>query len=235
MEQYEVIGVLPPDFRVPPLRRGPNWGVLNNEPEVLLPMGLYTWGWNRRGANTFRVLARLRDGRTVEQARADLRAIAAGFAEIEPRTQTGIEVEVFPVGELLRLRYGTALGFLWGATALVLLVACASVSSLLLGWGASREQELAVRAALGAGARRIFSQLLTEAAVLAGAAGVLGVVLAYGGIAALKALTPRSRPSWSSRYTPAGVRALSAAMPPYANTTPRTPAAPARTAASVSN
>lgn len=187
--QYEIIGVLPPDFRVPPLRMGAGYGVWT-EPEVLLPMGLWTWGRGNRGMYSIRTLAQLRDGVTLEQAQANLQAIATGIAESDPQTETGIEVTVVPVGDLLRRQYGVALGFLWGATALVLLVACANVASLLLGWGVARERELAVRAALGAGARRIFSQLLTEAAVLAGAAGVLGVLLAYWGIAALKILTP---------------------------------------------
>jgi len=189
LEQYEIIGVLPPDFRVPPLRMGAGYGV-EAEPDVVLPMGLWWWGRGDRDMYSIRTLAQLRDGVTVEQARANLQAIAAGIAESAPETQTGIEVTVVPVGELLRRQYGVALGFLWGATALVLLVACASVSSLLLGWGVAREQEFAVRAALGAGARRIFSQLLTEGMVLAAAAGVLGLLLAYWGIAALKVFTP---------------------------------------------
>jgi len=189
LAQYEIIGVLPPDFRVPPLRLGAGYGV-KTEPELVLPMGLWWWGRGDRDMYSIRTLAQLRDGVTVEQAQANLQAIAAGIAESAPATQTGIEVTVVPVGELLRQQYGVALGFLWGATALVLLVACASVSSLLLGWGVAREQELAVRAALGAGARRIFSQLLTEGMVLAAGAGVLGVLLAYWGIAALKVFTP---------------------------------------------
>ena len=189
LAEYEIIGVLPPDFRIPTLRMGAGYGVWR-EPEVVLPMGLWSWGRGNRGMYSIRTLAQLRDGVTPEQARTNLQAIAAGIAESAPETQTGIEVTVVPVGELLRRQYAVALGFLWAATALVLLVACASVSSLLLGWGVARERELAVRAALGAGARRIFSQLLTEATVLAGAAGVLGVLLAYWGIAALKILTP---------------------------------------------
>ncbi len=139
---------------------------------------------------SIRTLAQLHDGVTPAQAQDDLQAIAGGIAESFPESQAGIEVTVVPIGELLRRQYGVALAFLWGATALVLLVACASVASLLLGWGVAREQELAVRAALGAGVRRIFSQLLSEAAMLAAAAGVLGVLLAYWGIVALKIVTP---------------------------------------------
>ncbi len=187
--EYEIIGVLPPDFRLPPLLLRDVYAVWT-EPEVVLPMGLWTYGWDRRHHGSLRTLAQLREGVTVEQARANLQDIAAGISEIAPETEKGLEVTVVSVGELLRKEYGMALGFLWAATALVLLVACASVSSLLLGWGVAREQELAVRAALGAGARRIFSQLITEGMVLAAAAGALGVSLAYWGIAALKMLAP---------------------------------------------
>ena len=187
--EFEVVGVLPPDFRVPPLRMGTDYGVLT-EPDVLLPMGLWNWRRDDRGSHSISILAQLIDGVTVEQARSNLQAIAAGIAEIAPETETGLEVTVIPVKELLRQEYAVALGFLWAATALVLLVACASVSSLLLGWGVAREQELAVRWALGAGSRRIFGQLLAEAAILVGAACALGLLLAYWGIAALESLVP---------------------------------------------
>ncbi len=186
---YEIVGVLSEDFRIPPLRMGSDYRVWG-EPELVLPFGLWTWGRGSRGMYSIHTLAQLRDGVSVEQARANLQSIAAGIAESAPESETGIEVTVVPVGELLRQQYGVALGFLWGATALVLLVACANVASLLLGWGVSREQELAVRAAVGAGARRIFGQLITESLVLAVVAGVVGVLLAYWGIAALKTLTP---------------------------------------------
>ena len=189
LAEYYVVGVLPPEFRVPPLRSGVDYGVLP-EPELLFPFGLDTRAREERRWGGIRTVAQLREGVTVEQARTYLQGIANGIAEIAPETDAGVEVTVFSVGDLLRQEYGVALGFLWAATALVLLVACASVSSLLLGWGVARERELAVRAALGAGARRIFSQLLTEASVLAGTACVLGVLLAYWGIAALKVLTP---------------------------------------------
>ncbi len=181
-EDYEIIGVLPPDFQLPPMSMDKRYGVWT-EPGVVLPLGLWEWGGG------LRALAQLREGVTVEQARANLRSIAAGIAESEPEYE-GLEVTVVPVGELLSREYGVALAFLWGATALVLLVACASVSSLLLGRGVARERELALRAALGAGARRIFRQLLTESTVIAAVAGVLGVLVAHWGIAAIKILAP---------------------------------------------
>ena len=187
--EYEIVGVLPADFRVPPLSMAAGYGV-GREPEVVLPMGLWTWGRGDRGMYSIRALAQLRDGVSVAQAQANLQAIAEGIAESAPATEAGIQVTVVPVEEVLRREYGLALGFLWAATALVLLVACASVSSLLLAWGVAREQELAVRAALGAGVRRIFGQLLTEATVLAAAAGGLGVLLAYWSIAAVKIFGP---------------------------------------------
>ncbi len=200
--EYEIVGMLPPDFRVPPLRMEGGWGSSVErvfgygapvDPEIVLPLGLETLGRGDRNHFTLRTLAQLRDGVTAEQARANLQSIAAGIVETVATpglVRRGLEVTVVPVGELLRQEYGVALGFLWAATALVLLVACASVSSLLLGWGVAREQELALRAALGAGARRIFSQLISESMVIAGAASVLGVLLAYWGIAAIKMLAP---------------------------------------------
>jgi putative ABC transport system permease protein len=192
--EYEIIGVLPPDFTVPSARRASGYGVPGppvserfwTEPDVILPLGL-DWAHGPRYAQRFYMFAQLRDGVTPEQARQNLQPIADGMGESDPRLR-GREVALVPVEQVLLKEYGTALGFLGAATALMLFVACASVSSLLLGWGVAREQELAVRAALGAGARRIFSQLLTEATAIALAAGVLGVPLAYLGMGCGQAL-----------------------------------------------
>ncbi len=187
--ELEIVGILPPDFEVPPLRIGTDYRVWSH-PDFLVPISLWEWGRGNRGMYSLHVLAQLKEGVKLEQARANLESIASGIAAEYPETNEGYTAVVTPVGKLLRDQYGTGLFFLWAATALVLLIACANVASLLLGRAVMRERELAVRATLGAGRLRLLRQLLTESALLGFFGGLLGLVLAYWGSRVLRAFTP---------------------------------------------
>ncbi len=187
--QLEIVGVLPAHFELPPLRVGSGFRVWV-DPELVVPIGLWTWGGERRDYFSLRVLGEMKERVTPKQASANIQSIAAGIAAANPETNAGCNAVVAPVEQLLRDQYGTALFFLWAATALVLLIVCANVASLLLGKAATRERELALRRALGAGRLRIFRHLLTESAILGVAGGALGVVIAYWGAGVLRALTP---------------------------------------------
>ena len=184
LEQSErqVVGVTPPGFAFPP----------NAATDVILPLTLPTVApAERRAAWTFAV-GRLKPGRTVEDAAANLTSISRQLEQEFP--QQNLASEYFPVDFRTSLAGNTkqALVLLFAAVGVVLLIACANVANLLLARSLGRRREMSVRLALGAGAGRLAAQLLMESLVLALVAGTAGVVMAYWGAHALVALLPQA-------------------------------------------
>ena len=140
------------------------------------------------------VLGRLAPGANLSAAQAEMTRIASDLEQAYPdaNEQRGVYLEA--VGDVVFGPVRPALFVLLGAVALVLLVACANLANLLLVRGAERLQEVAVRAALGAGAARLRRQFLIESAVLTLTGGVLGVALAWGTLRLLLAMAPSSIP-----------------------------------------
>jgi putative ABC transport system permease protein len=165
---YTVIGVLPKSVQYPP------------EAEIFLPLALTPQQLADRSNRGYHVEGRLRDGMTVPQAQADLRAIAAQLAAIYPNTNRAWTVRAEPLlntinGDLTPLYYR----LIMGATLFVLLVVCANVANLQFARGIERRTEIAMRTALGASRSRILRQLLTENMLLGfiGAGG--GLILGW--------------------------------------------------------
>ncbi len=186
---YPVIGVMPPGFD--------------------FPAGVAAWvprerfGWNTsRTSHNGEGIGRLREGVTIEQARADLDTIARrihaeyGAKEISDYFLT--DAAVIPLSDELVGNVRAALLMLFGAVVLLFLVACANVAGLLLARTLARRKELAVRAALGAGRGRLARQLLAESLVLAFAGGVVGVLLAIWTARLLPAILPADLPRQQS-------------------------------------
>lgn len=175
----QIVGVIPADFR---------FGSSKTElwvPFQFDPRNIHTY-W---GGPWVPVIGRLKDGASVEQARAELelfqRRLMTMFPWKMPPT-TWVKAGVIPLQQQIVGNVRPKLLILLGAIALVLLIACANVANLLLARAASREREMAVRATLGAGRWRICRQLLTESTLLGLAGAAAGLLLAYYGISWLK-------------------------------------------------
>lgn len=144
-----------------------------------------------RNFHWFRAYARLKEGVTLERARAEMNVIGARIEKQYPDSNKGwgVTVERFAdriVGDQLR----QSLYMLLAAVGAVLLIGCANLANLTLARGTSREREVAIRASLGAGRWRLIRQFLTEHVVLSLLGGLLGLALGYGMVAGLKFLMP---------------------------------------------
>ena len=180
---YTIAGVTPPEFRL-----------LDTPSELWLPYTLDSGELNQRGARTLRVIAHLKPGVTLDQARSEMRSIAHRLEQQDPDANTGYSASVVPLRDQLLGDVSTTLWTLAGAVAFVLLIACANVANLLLARAGAREKEIAVRAALGANPARLTRQLLTESVLLALAGGLLGMLVAAWSISILKELGPATLP-----------------------------------------
>ncbi len=143
-----------------------------------------------RGAHYLEVIARLKSGVSVEQARADVSGIAANLAREYPKTNAGWSAVVEPLRDSIVGEIRPALLILAGAVGFVLLIACVNVANMLLVRSTSRRQEIAIRSAMGASRARLISQLLTESSLLSIAGGALALLFAYAGTKALIAVNP---------------------------------------------
>jgi putative ABC transport system permease protein len=192
---YTVIGVAQPGFRFG-YQYNANadaWAPL----ESWLERFKQTMRAGKRDARGgYQVIARLREGVTMEQAQADIAAIAARLAQDFPQSNKDVQAFVTPLRETEVGSLRPYVMLLLGAVGFVLLIACANVANLMLVRATAREREMAVRAALGASRARLIGQLMTESVLLAVIGGVFGIGLAYGGVRVMKNAIPIELPVW---------------------------------------
>jgi putative ABC transport system permease protein len=173
-----VVGIAPPGFTLPGAPPADLWTPLRLDPATATRNNFFLQG-----------LARLQPGVSIEQAEARLDAMMEEIGAQFPENR-GVTISLVPLLEQLVTPVRSGLYILLGVVVFVLLIACANIANLLLGRGAARARELAIRSAMGAGRKRLVRQLLTESLMLSLVGAALGLVLAGWGTQALLSRVP---------------------------------------------
>jgi predicted permease len=187
-KDYTIVGVIPPSFYY----EGNNF----HRSDVYVPIGQ----WNdptfrdRRVGMGMNAVGRLKPGVTLEQARADMEAVAKHLAEAYPEADKGSGVTLVPLKQNVVGEIRPFLLVLSAAVGFVLLIACVNVANLMLARSTGRSREFAIRVALGASQARVLRQLLTESVVLALAGGSLGLLAASWGLQGALKVLPEALP-----------------------------------------
>ncbi|HKY46007.1 MAG TPA: ABC transporter permease [Pyrinomonadaceae bacterium] len=181
-----VVGVMPERFNFP------------KGSEVYAPLAFTPELIKSRGNHSYYVIGRLKPGVSIESSQAEINNITARLEQQYPESNKGWGAAVFPIVADTVRHYDTALWVMMGAVGFVLLIACANVANLMLARASGRHKEIALRAALGASRWRIVRQLLTESVIVALLGGVLGILVAFWGIDALRS----SNPGEAAKYAP---------------------------------
>jgi putative ABC transport system permease protein len=207
-QSYTIAGVMPADFQFPPA---------DPTVEFWSPLVLDPGAQPSRPHRMYQVIARMTPGVSVEQAQADMDAVADGIAREHPDSNAGWGASLVPAHEQVVGDIGSTLWVLFGAVVVVLLIACANVANLVLARSARASKDFAVRAAFGASRSALVRRSLIDSAVLALAGGGAGIALAGWGTRALRTIVPSSVPradqitlDWAVLAFAAGVTAAAA-------------------------
>ncbi|MDX2149359.1 MAG: ABC transporter permease [Bryobacteraceae bacterium] len=183
-QPFRIAGVLPEGFHYP------------SKTEVWVPASVFP-ETPSRSAHNYRVVAKLKQGASVEQAQAQMMAIAQRLEEQYPGDNRNKSAAVSLLRDQLVRDARPTLYLLMGAVGLILLIACANVGNLTLARASVRTREMAIRAALGASRQRVIRQLLVESALLAAIGGAAGLLMGQWCVTALVALAPADLPRLS--------------------------------------
>ncbi len=192
---YEVIGVMPPGFQFPNPETELWVSITPVRPDLREEMV-----GAARSNREMSVIGRLNASVDLAQAQAGMAVYASSLAQKYPDSNRDLGVRLVPLQEDMVGEFRLALLILMGSAALVLLIACANIGTLLLARAAARRSEIVIRSSLGATRRRIMAQLLTESLLLAVAGGSLGTLLAFSLIHVLVAGAPKGIPRISSAH-----------------------------------
>jgi predicted permease len=208
-----VIGILPEGFSFPRVSEMFSTVSQTAEPayELYHPLVLSIDERDDEGDYNFMAIGRLRTGVTPQQAQTELATLQSAYNKAH-RLSTNPTALVFPLIQEISGRISTALWLLLAAVGAVLLIGCVNLANLQLARAVSRERELAVRAALGAGRDRLVGAALGDSIVLALAGGALGILLAFGGVRLFIAVAPASLPRIDAIHVAWPILAAAAAL-----------------------
>lgn len=190
-DRYTVVGVMQPGFRFP--EKADLW-----VPLMARYAGYQATWWKSRSYREHQAIARMKPGVTIEQAQAEMNALANAAGQEFPATNQGVRYQLTALREAETADISTSLWLLFGATGMVLLIGGINAANLLLVRAAGREKETIIRAALGAGSWDVFRLAVLESTVLALSGGMVGIALAYGFTLAFPVLAPVELPFWMS-------------------------------------
>ncbi len=191
---YTVVGVMPPSFVFPRAEDMPAAFNFPRESQLWVPLALPAAKAHGDDPDELSVIARLKPGVSLVQAQAEMNVFAKTQEQQNPGGQGWFNSRVTPLARVVARDTRRPLILILWAVCVVLLIACANIASLLLTRSLTRRKEFSLRAALGAGSRRILRQLLTESLLLAATAGLLGILVAQVGIYFVKILDPSNIP-----------------------------------------
>ena len=195
-EPYTVVGVMPARFEFPPDAQ---------DVQLWLPLVIDERLFDVRAMRVYNVVGRLAPGTSVDQAQAEMDAIARGIAESYPESNRGWGTDVTPALDQMVGDAAMLVGILAGAAGLVLLIGCVNIANLVLARSSSTESEYAIRAALGASPGSLLRRALSESLVLVAIGGGLGIALAVGSVSVLRGLIPSNLPRADQIQIDAGV------------------------------
>jgi putative ABC transport system permease protein len=180
---FTVVGVLRPDFQFAPTANA----------EIWVPLYPNQTQMSRRYQHWLKVIGRVKEGVTFEQAQAEVSAVGSRIEQLDPQWHGGAGLKIVSLNDQITGSVKPLLIALLGAVAFVLLIACANVANLLLVSASGRTKEIAIRMALGASRGRIARQLMVESLLLAALGGTAALVLAEWGVDLLVAAIPRDQ------------------------------------------
>ncbi len=197
-KSYTVVGVMPATFDFPlQLFNLGNGGQFGGRAEIWKPLAFTDAEMKQRGSRSYAIIGRLAGGTSVGQAQSEIEMLNAQMRLEHPNNYSrdnSFGGDILQLQALAVARMRPALFILLGAVFLVLLIACANLTTMLLARAAAREREIAIRVALGAGRLRLLKQVFTESVLLALIGGTAGVVLALWGIELLKTIGAQTVP-----------------------------------------
>lgn len=179
-QKFTIIGVMPASFQFP----FPGL-------EVWKPLAFANFDLANRSNYQLQVVARLKDGVSIQQARANIQSVCSRLEQDYPDTNTGVGVQIEDLHEAFMGGSRSLIFVLFGAVALVLLIACVNIASLLSVRFLGRQHEMALRSSLGATRGRLVRQFLTESVLLGFLGGTLGILTAFAGLKVLLGFLPR--------------------------------------------